>query len=90
MMRCPVRSNSTRSGSTTSGNRSRFVSTTTSETADLLRTTAKAVYCLIERGQLAGVTRLGRRVLVNREALLRSLARGTVSADEKTTSHAGE
>jgi excisionase family DNA binding protein len=56
---------------------------TVPETADLLRTTPKAVYCMIERGQLAGVTRLGRRVLVRRDLLLRSL-------DEKSTSHAGK
>ena len=35
---------------------------TVDETASLLRTTRKAVYALIERGQLPGVTRLGRRV----------------------------
>jgi excisionase family DNA binding protein len=36
----------------------------------LLRTTRKAVYALIERGQLPGVTRLGRRVLILRSELL--------------------
>jgi excisionase family DNA binding protein len=46
---------------------------TIAETAELLRTTPKAVYCLVERGQLAGVTRIGRRVLVRRDALLASL-----------------
>jgi len=56
---------------------------TVPEVADLLRTTRKAVFCLIERGQLAGVTRLGRRVLVNREVLLRSL-------DEKRSGDAGK
>jgi excisionase family DNA binding protein len=49
---------------------------TIAETAELLRTTPKAVYCMVERGQLAGVTRIGRRVLVNRTALLASLERG--------------
>ncbi len=43
---------------------------TVDETAALLRTTRKAVYALIERGQLAGVTRIGQRVLVDRVALL--------------------
>jgi hypothetical protein len=38
---------------------------------------------MIERGQLAGVVRLGRRVLVRRDALLCVL-------DEKTTSSAGK
>ena len=46
---------------------------TVAETAELLRTTAKAVYTMVERGQLAGVTRIGRRVLVNRARLLKSL-----------------
>jgi excisionase family DNA binding protein len=46
---------------------------TVDETAALLRTTRKAVYALIERGQLAGVRRLGRRVLVHRDELLDSL-----------------
>lgn len=63
---------------------------TVREGAELLRTTPKAIYCMIERGQLAGVTRLGRRVLINRDALLRSLAHGKFGADEKTTSHAGK
>jgi excisionase family DNA binding protein len=43
---------------------------TVDETADLLRTTRKAVYALIERRQIPGVTRLGRRVLVRSDELL--------------------
>jgi excisionase family DNA binding protein len=43
---------------------------TVDETASLLRTTRKAVYALVERGQLPGVRRLGRRVLVVRTELL--------------------
>jgi excisionase family DNA binding protein len=43
---------------------------TVAETATLLRTTRKAVYAMIERGLLPGVTRLGRRVLVRSDALL--------------------
>ena len=43
---------------------------TPSEAADLLRTTRKAVYVMIERRQLPGVTRIGRRVLIRTEALL--------------------
>jgi excisionase family DNA binding protein len=46
---------------------------TVQETATLLRTTPKAIYCMIERAQLAGVVRLGRRVLVRRDVLLASL-----------------
>ena len=40
------------------------------ETACLLRTTRKALYSMIERGQLPGVTRISRRVLVRRDVLL--------------------
>jgi excisionase family DNA binding protein len=43
---------------------------TADDVAVLLRTTRKAVYALIERRQLPGVIRLGRRLLVNRQALL--------------------
>ena len=40
------------------------------ETAALLRTTRKAVYAMIERGLLPGVTRIGRRVLIRSADLL--------------------
>ncbi len=43
---------------------------TVDETAGLLRTTRKAVYAMAERGQLPGVTRIGRRLLVRRDVLL--------------------
>lgn len=43
---------------------------TVAEVASLLRTTQKAVYTMIERGQLPGVRRIGRRVLVKRTDLL--------------------
>ncbi len=43
---------------------------TANETADLLRTSRKAVYAMVERGLLPGVTRIGRRVLFRRENLL--------------------
>ena len=46
---------------------------TVPETAALLRTTVKAVYAMVERRQLPGVVRLGRRVLVRSEVLLNSL-----------------
>ena len=39
----------------------------TSEVAAVLRTSKKAIWAMIERGQLPGVVRIGRRVLV-REA----------------------
>jgi excisionase family DNA binding protein len=40
------------------------------EVADVLRTTPKAVYNMIERGQIPGVVRIGRRILVWRADLL--------------------
>jgi excisionase family DNA binding protein len=43
---------------------------TVDDAARLLRTTRKAVYVMIERGQLPGVTRLGRRVLLRSDRLL--------------------
>ena len=43
---------------------------TPDEVASLLRTTRKAVYTMIERGLLPGVTRIGRRVLIRRRELL--------------------
>jgi excisionase family DNA binding protein len=43
---------------------------TVHEAASLLRTTRKAVYALIERQQLPGVTRIGRRVLIRTAVLL--------------------
>ena len=43
---------------------------TTSEVAELLRTSRKAIYAMIERAQLPGIVRIGRRVLVREDALL--------------------
>ena len=43
---------------------------TASEVAVVLRTSRKAVYAMAERGQLPGVTRIGRRLLVRRDDLL--------------------
>ena len=40
------------------------------EVAELLRTTRKAVYSMVERAQLPGVVRIGRRVLVREDSLL--------------------
>ena len=46
---------------------------TPAEVGTLLRTSRKAVYCLIERGQLPGVVRLGRRVLIREAAMVEFL-----------------
>jgi excisionase family DNA binding protein len=43
---------------------------TVDEAADLLRTTRRAIYAMIERRQLPGVTRVRRRVLVRADDLL--------------------
>jgi excisionase family DNA binding protein len=48
------------------------------EVAELLRTTSKAVYLMIDRNALAGVRRVGRRVLVKRSELLASIEEGRV------------
>ena len=43
---------------------------TVAETADLLRTSPKAVYAMVARGQLPGVIRIGRNLRFRRDALL--------------------
>ena len=40
------------------------------EVADVLRTSTAAIYAMVERGQLPGVTRVGRRILIPRDSLL--------------------
>jgi excisionase family DNA binding protein len=43
---------------------------TPDEVAALLRTSRKAIYAMLERGQLPGIVRLGRRVLIREDALV--------------------
>jgi excisionase family DNA binding protein len=43
---------------------------TVDETAELLRTSRRAIYMMLERRQLPGVTRIGRRVLFRSADLL--------------------
>jgi excisionase family DNA binding protein len=43
---------------------------TPEEVAEILRTSKKAIYTMVARGQLPGVTRIGRRVLVQRGELV--------------------
>jgi excisionase family DNA binding protein len=43
---------------------------TADETADLLRTTRRAIYAMVERRQLPGVVKLRRRVLIRTDDLL--------------------
>ena len=56
---------------------------TADETAALLRTTRKAVYLMVERGALPGVTRIGRRVLVRSDALVDWLRQKSASSLER-------
>jgi excisionase family DNA binding protein len=48
---------------------------TPDEVATLLRTSRKAVYCMADRGQLPGKTRIGRRVLFRTRHLVDYLDR---------------
>ncbi len=43
---------------------------TMAEVADVLRTSSKATYAMVARGQLPGVVRIGRRVLVHADELV--------------------
>ena len=46
---------------------------TPDEVAALLRTSKKQIYAMVERGALSGVVRLGRRLLFDRDHLVRYL-----------------
>ncbi len=56
---------------------------TAEEAADLLRTTRRAIYAMIERGQLPGVVRLRRRVLLRSDALLHWLEQKSAPSPEE-------
>ena len=57
---------------------------TVDEVAEVLRTTRKAIYALIERGHLPGVVRVQRRLLVRQIALLEWLhEKGAPSSEER-------
>ncbi len=43
---------------------------TVDEAAELLRTTRRAIYVMVDRRQLPGVTRIGRRLLFRADDLL--------------------
>ena len=55
---------------------------TVDEAAVLLRTTRGAIYAMVERKQLPGVVRLGRRILIRSEVLLNSLSQSRASSKE--------
>jgi excisionase family DNA binding protein len=56
---------------------------TPSEVAQLLRTSKKAIYTMVERRQLPGVVHIGRRVLISQEALLNWLRRKSTPSLER-------
>ncbi len=56
---------------------------TADEAADLLRTTRRAIYAMVERGQLPGVVRVRRRVLLRSDALLHWLEQKSAPSPEE-------
>jgi excisionase family DNA binding protein len=52
---------------------------TVAEVATSLRTSKVAVYAQIERGQMPGVVRIGRRVLVRQSEMVDWLHRNTIA-----------
>jgi excisionase family DNA binding protein len=54
---------------------------TADETAGLLRVSRKAIYCMVDRGELPGVTKIGRRVRFHRDSLLDWLSAQRAPAD---------
>jgi excisionase family DNA binding protein len=52
------------------GTRSMPILLTVDDAAELLRTTKRAIYAMIERRQLPGMIRIGRRVLLRADDLL--------------------
>jgi len=56
---------------------------TVDDAAQLLRTSKKAVYVMVARGHLPGVTRLGRRVLLRSDRLLEWLDQNCASSPKE-------
>ena len=56
---------------------------TVDEAADLLRTTRRAIYAMIGRGQLPGVVRVRRRVLLRTDDLLNWLQQKCAPSPEE-------
>jgi excisionase family DNA binding protein len=56
---------------------------TPSEVAQLLRTSRKAIWAMVERNQLPGVVRLGRRVLFREDALVEFLRQKSTPSLER-------
>ena len=55
---------------------------TPAEVGELLRTSQKAIYAMIERRQLPGVLRIGRRVLIQEATLLDWLRQKSTASPE--------
>lgn len=58
---------------------------TPDEAALLLRTSRKAVYSLAERGQIPGVVRIGRRLLIERDPLVSWLHRSRAASPKEVS-----
>jgi excisionase family DNA binding protein len=56
---------------------------TPGEVAVFLRTSRKAIYAMIERGQLPGIIRIGRRVLIRQEELVEWLRQKSAPSVER-------
>ena len=56
---------------------------TVDEAADLLRTTRRAIYAMVERRQLPGIVKLRRRVLLRADDLLHWLDQKCVPSPEE-------
>lgn len=56
---------------------------TVDEAADLLRTTRRAIYAMVERRQLPGVVKLRRRVLIRTDELLHWLEQKCAPSPEE-------
>jgi excisionase family DNA binding protein len=56
---------------------------TAEEVATVLRTSRKAVYAMAERGQLPGIRRIGRRLLIDRDELLEWLDHNCASSPKE-------
>jgi excisionase family DNA binding protein len=56
---------------------------TIDEVGLVLRTSKKGVYAMVERGQLPGVVRIGRRVLIREDALLHWLGQKSTPSPER-------
>lgn len=67
----------------TTGNRSAHMLLTVDEVASTLRTSRKAVYAMVDRGQLPGVMRIGRRLLFHRDDLLHWLGHNRAPSPEE-------